>query len=165
MCMNRMPYSFSRGVTIIELVVSMVIITIAVAGVMALFLGTSRTSADPMVRAQSLAIAQSYMDEIMMQAYTPVASASGRSNYNDVDDYNAITAGSSIEDQFGNLIDIDMDGLDDLPGYTVEVTIALCTNVICVSDLTNQGAKKITIVVSHAGLGTDIPIIAYRTNY
>ncbi len=157
MCMNRMSYTLCRGVTIIELVVSMVIITIAVGGVMALFLGTTRTSADPMVRAQSLAIAQSYMDEIMMQAYTPTGSASGRSNYNDVDDYNAITAGSSIEDQFGNMI--------DMPGYTVAVTVVLCTNIICAAELSNRAAKKITIVVSHAGLGTDIPIIAYRTNY
>lgn len=171
--MNR-NYHLSKGVTLIELIVSMVIITVAVSGVMALFVGTTSSSADPMIRAQQLAIAQSYMDEIMMQPYSNDGATSGRENYNEVDDYNAITAGGSdsacsalscgIRNQFADIIDMDSNG-DDLAGYAVEVNVAVCTNALCASELTNIGAKKITITVTHAGLGTAIPIIAYRTNY
>lgn len=175
MSMNKSQYCLSRGVTLIELIVSMVIITIAVAGVMALFLGTTKTSADPMIRAQSIAIAQSYMDEILMQPYSNDGATSGRENYNEVDDYNAITPGGSdnacstsrcsIRDQFAQIIDINLDSADDLAAYAIDIDVTICTNIICASDFSSRGAKKITIVVSHSGLGTSIPITTYRTNY
>lgn len=155
--MNRKYFS-SHGVTLIELIVSIVIISIAVGGIMALFLGTSSSSADPMIRAQSLAIAQSYMDEIMMQAYTTDGATAGRSNYNDVDDYNAITAGSSIADQFGNSISA-------LSAYTIGVQVSACNPATCGSELNSVNAKKISVIVTHIGLGTDVPLIAYRADY
>ena len=146
-----------QGVTLIELVISIVIISIAVVGILSLFMGTSKTSADPMVRAQSLAIAQSYLEEIMMQPYSTDGATSGRANYNEVDDYNAITAGSSIEDQFGQAIVA-------LSAYSAEVNVALCT-AACGSALNSVSAKKITVTISHSGLGTSLPLIAYRTDY
>ncbi len=149
---------YSDGVTLIELVVSIVIISIAIVGIMMLFIGTTRTSADPMIRAQALAIAQSYMDEIMMQPYVTDGATSGRANYNEVDDYNAISAGSAIEDQFGNTI-------ASLSAYTIAVDVSLCSAAACGSALNSVSAKKIIVTVSNAGLGTAVPLSAYRTDY
>ncbi|WP_198262972.1 prepilin-type N-terminal cleavage/methylation domain-containing protein [sulfur-oxidizing endosymbiont of Gigantopelta aegis] len=148
------------GVTLIELVISIVIISIAIAGVTALFIGTSTTSADPMVRAQQLAIAKSYIDEIMMQPYENLVdgATTGRANYNEVDDYNAIIAGTAIADQYGNSISA-------LSGYSVEVVVSLCTVSSCGNELDAVSAKKIIVSISHAGLNTTIPLTAYRTDY
>ena len=146
-----------QGVTLIELVISIVIISIVVAGIISVLTVTTKTSADPMVRAQALAIAQSYLEEIMMQPYATDGTTSGRANYNEVDDYNAITAGSAIEDQFGNTI-------TSLSAYDAEVNVALCT-AACGSALNNAAAKKITVTIRHSGLGIAVPLTAYRTDY
>ncbi len=54
----------------IELVIFIVIIGVAMAGFVALFATTSRSSADPMVRKQMLAVAESLMEEVVMQPFT-----------------------------------------------------------------------------------------------
>ena len=156
--MSKLNHRYSHGVTLIELIISIVIISIAITGIMMLFAGTTKTSADPMVRAQALAIAQSYMDEIIMQPYTNDGNTSGRGNYNEVDDYNAITAGSTIEDQYGNPI-------SSLAPYSVEVNVSVCSTGSCSSQLSTVQAKKITVTVSHSGLGINVPLTAYRANY
>lgn len=154
----KCEYYASQGVTLVELVASIVIITVAVGGIIALIITTSSTSADPMVRAQSLAIAQSYMDEIMMQPYVTDGSTSGRGSYNEVDDYNSITVGSDVQDQFGNPITA-------LTGYSIAVDVSGCSLALCGSELNTVNAKKITVTVTHKGLGTSVPLVAYRANY
>ncbi len=156
--MNKINNKQSAGVTLIELIISMVIISIAVTGIMMLFAATMRSSADPMIRAQALAIAQSYMDEILMQAYSADGATAGRANYNEVEDYNAIVSGSPIEDQFGNPINA-------LSAYSIEVNVTLCNSGICNNPFNSVNAKKITLSVSHPALGSPVPLVAYRTDY
>jgi MSHA pilin protein MshD len=154
--MNKTLFPVSQGVTLIELIVSIVIISIAVSGIMSLYLGTSKSSADPMIRAQSLAIAQSYMDEIMMQAFVnpngacPAIPGATRSLYNDVCDYNNLSD-SGAADQNGNLITA-------LAAYHVAVAVVQ-------NSLQGIDAKKITVIVTHSDIGTSVPLVAYRTNY
>ncbi len=163
--------NYSQGVTLIELVVSIVIISIAVIGVMSLFLGTTKTSADPMIRAQALAIAQSYMDEIMMQPYSSVVNTSAtgtcsdgnppeksnRAKYNDINDYNALND-IGAHDQNGCLINA-------LAGYTITVQVNNCPNVACDASLNSSGMKKIQVDVLHSGLSTTVPLFSYRADY
>ena len=72
----------SRGVTLVELMVFIVIVGIAMAGMFAAFDTITRGSADPQVRKQVLAIAESLMDEIALLPFT----------YCDPDDPAAVTA-------------------------------------------------------------------------
>lgn len=144
--------SFSQGVTLIELVVSIVIITIAVSGVMSLFIGTSSTSADPMIRAQQLAIAQSYLDEIIMQPYSNDGATPGRADYNEIDDYNTGGIFQAVQDQFGRTI-------VSLSGYSVKVDVTP-SGLNGVSNI-----KKIIVTVRHGGLNTEVPMTAYRADY
>lgn len=153
---SKLPHQ--SGVTLIELIISIVIISIAITGIMMLFTGTMRTSADPMVRAQALAIARSYLDEIIMQPYSGDGPTTGRANYNEVDDYNAITAGSTVMDQYGNI-------LTALNAYRVEVKVSACTPGSCDAQLSAVNAKKIEVIVTHNGLNIQIPLTAYRTDY
>ncbi|MEO8143249.1 MAG: type II secretion system protein [Betaproteobacteria bacterium] len=75
----------SRGVTLVELIVFIVIVGVALAGLFAAFNTITAASADPQVRKQVLAIAESLMDEIMLKPFT----------YCDPDDANAATAADS----------------------------------------------------------------------
>lgn len=70
------------GVSLVELIVFIVVVSAAVAGVLAVFINSSRASADPMVQKQALAIAEAFMEEVQLQPFT----------YCDPDDANAATA-------------------------------------------------------------------------
>jgi MSHA pilin protein MshD len=74
-----------RGLSLIELLVFIVVVGIAVTGVVSVFSLNTRSSADPMVRKQALAIAESLLEEVLAKPYT----------YCDPDDAQADTATSS----------------------------------------------------------------------
>ncbi|MDP3419908.1 MAG: type II secretion system protein [Thiobacillus sp.] len=71
-----------RGLSLIELLVFIVVVGIAVTGVVSVFSFNTRSSADPMVRKQALAIAESLLEEVLAKPYT----------YCDPDDANVETA-------------------------------------------------------------------------
>ena len=59
-----------RGVTLIELVTSTVVVSIAVVGLLQIFTRTTASSADPQLRKQALAIAEAMLDEIEGARFT-----------------------------------------------------------------------------------------------
>ena len=59
-----------RGVTLIELVVFIVVVSLALAGVLKALEIVTRSSSDPLVRKQALAIAESLLLEIEQQPFT-----------------------------------------------------------------------------------------------
>jgi len=76
-----------RGVTLVELVVFIVIMGVALAGVLKVLEITGRNSADPLVRKQALSIAESLLLEIQQQPFT----------FCDPDDANASAATSTTD--------------------------------------------------------------------
>ena len=71
-----------RGVSLVELIVFIVIVSTAVMGVLGVLGIATRSSADPMIQKQALAIAEALLEEIQLQPFT----------YCDPDDANASTA-------------------------------------------------------------------------
>jgi MSHA pilin protein MshD len=71
-----------RGVTLVELIVFIVIVSTAVAGVLMTLDLSNRSSADPMIQKQALAVAEALLEEVQLQPFT----------YCDPDDANAATA-------------------------------------------------------------------------
>lgn len=65
-----MSRSRERGLTLAEVVIFIVVVGIAIVGVVVLFNQLTKQSADPGVRKQALAIAQSLMEEIQLQPFT-----------------------------------------------------------------------------------------------
>lgn len=58
-----------QGVTLIELIIAIVVLGIAVVGVLTALGRTTLFQVDPMLRAQSLALAQSFMDEVTAKPF------------------------------------------------------------------------------------------------
>ncbi|MDK9703317.1 MAG: type II secretion system GspH family protein [Sulfuritalea sp.] len=74
-----------RGLTLIELVVFIIIVGVALAGVLTVLNVTAKSSADPLIRKQMLAIAEALLEEVQLQSFT----------WCDPDDPNAATASSA----------------------------------------------------------------------
>lgn len=118
----RRPRAPLRGFTLIEAVIAMVVLAAATTGVLLIFANATANSADPQVRAQARAVAEAYMDEILLQPYAdPDGGETGsdegesRGGYDDVWDYDDIGS-ESPTDMFGNAI-------SGLGAYTVTVTL------------------------------------------
>ena len=68
-----------RGVTLVELIVFIVVVGTAAMGVLLAIDVAARSSADPMIQKQALAVAESLLEEVQLQPFT----------YCDPDDPNA----------------------------------------------------------------------------
>lgn len=160
------------GVTLIELIVAMLIVGVAMAGMMSVFVATSRGSADPMLRAQAQLIAESYLEEILLKRfYDPdldrvcQPAEALRSSYDNVCDYDPTGAGvtdNPPRDQLGTAIVA-------LAGYAVTVQVARDATVT-LNGLTNGGGpteiRVLRIDVTVVGPGAArASVTGYRTNY
>ncbi|MGH8634737.1 MAG: hypothetical protein ACRET7_11480, partial [Burkholderiales bacterium] len=75
----------SLGLSLVELIVFIVIVGAAVAGIIGVITVTTRASADPVIHKQALAIAEAVLEEVQLQPFT----------YCDPDDPTAATADAS----------------------------------------------------------------------
>lgn len=151
-----------QGTTLIELLVSIVILSVAVTGIMMVITQLAGSSADPMLREQATAIAQSYMEEVLLQPLTDpqggetngAEAGEVRPVYDDVWDYAGLNDSTGALDQSGTAI-------TGLEAYNIDITIAGST----LGPGAGSPAVRIEVRVTHdASNGTDIPLIAYRLN-
>lgn len=82
MCINR---TRQRGISLIELIMFIVIVSVALAGILLVMNVTTKSSSDPLIRKQALAIAESLLEEVALMPFT----------YCDPDDLNAASAVSA----------------------------------------------------------------------
>ena len=141
----------SRGMTLIELILSIVVIGVGLTGVLVAFNQAVSHSADPMVRKQMVAIAEEMMDEVGLKPFAAAANTApagcARNTYNDVADYKTTTG----------ICDIDGTAIPSLSTYNVAVAVtagALPNGV---------AALRIAVTVTH---GTDtLTLVGYRTGW
>jgi MSHA pilin protein MshD len=110
------------GMTLVELVITIVIIGIAAAALFSAMAAITGRSADPLLRQQSLAVAEAYLEEVLLQpfldptgAVCPAAPA-GRANFDNVCDYNGLND-EGARNAFGQAIAA-------LASYRVQVTVS-----------------------------------------
>jgi type II secretory pathway pseudopilin PulG len=112
-----------RGLSLVELIMFIVIVGAAVAGIIAVISRTTQSSADPMVRKQALSIAEAVLEEVRLQPFT----------YCDPDDPTAATAtlGSGAAMAFVASADAGRTSLGDLtinkPTGTVENNVMVAS--------------------------------------
>lgn len=154
-----MTKRLQKGFTLIELLIFIVVVGVGLAGILSVMNTVVKSSADPMVRKQTLAVAESLLEEILLKDYakpsgsTVAGFSSGGSRvlYDCVDDYNNYTA-NPITDVLGTSV-------AGLVNYSISPAIV----VVSSADLTGVAAKKITVSVS--GPGGTLSLSGYRSNY
>lgn len=141
-----------QGVTLVELVISIVIVAIAISAVLGTLTFASTSSADAMVRQQAVAIANAYLEEALLKPYIDPDGSDGESNrtaFDDVDDYDGLSD-DGAHDQFGNALA----GLDQYGAHMQVVPEAIG----------GVPALRVDVTVTHAGTPT-ATLSGYRTNY
>jgi MSHA pilin protein MshD len=145
-----------QGVTLIELVVTITIITIAVTGIIGALSQYAVRSTDRMVQQQAAAIASSYLDEIMQKPYNDPNGGieTTRDQFDNVGDYAGLPD-NVVRDQQGVAI-------PGLAAYQVSVAIIPST----LPGLPGSGAAQlINVTVTHPSSGVTVLMSGYKTNY
>jgi MSHA pilin protein MshD len=146
--LGRRPH---QGVSLIELIVFIVVVSIALTALLAVYIQSSSNSVDPIIRVRLLEAAQSKLDEIIALKYDEATPSGG------------IPACDSTQSTLSctNTPDADMDDVDDFhnatdapfPNYQRQVTVT-----------TEASRKRITVTVS-APDGQTLTLAAYRYNF
>ena len=158
-------YTRSAGVTLIELIVALVIMGVALAGVVAVYASTTRASVDPVIVQQMQAIADNMMEEVLLKPYAPgpapgAGAGGARVNFDDVRDYDGY--GQAIQ----GIRDVEGNAIPGLERYTVLVTVA----PTALTNIANTDALQIVVMVSVNGsaANTSLPrpivLTGWRTN-
>ena len=160
MCTRRIhtkPQSAARqsGVTLIELVVAIVIVAMAATAILGAMASITMRGAETMVRQQAVAVAEAYLEEILLQ---PVAFPGGvlpttRATFNDEDQYNGLSD-VGAHDQFGNAIAF-------LAGYNVSVAV---TQTTALTGIAAAQARQINVTVTDPN-GVTVRLTGYRANF
>lgn len=142
-----------RGFSLPELIVLIVVLSIAMAGVMVVFTNTVRGSANPIVAKQALAIAEAMLDEIQLAPYASVTgSGANRQDFNDALDYDGYSTA-------GGMVGIDGVAIPGLAAYNV-------VNVSVTAQALNGVAEALRIVVTVSGPPPfTLTIEGYKVNY
>jgi MSHA pilin protein MshD len=145
-----------RGVTLVELVVAITIVAIAVTTILGAFAAVATRSADAMMQQQAIAIAESYLSEILQRWVIDPNGAppnTGRASWDLVDQYNGLV--EAPHDQFGNAI-------ASLSSYTVSVSTSQSSAFS--PGVPATAIRRIDITVSYPPSASVI-LSGYRTHY
>ncbi|NKB38804.1 MAG: prepilin-type N-terminal cleavage/methylation domain-containing protein [Gammaproteobacteria bacterium] len=171
-----------KGFTLIEIVISIVIVGIALSTLILVTAKSTERSVDPLYQEQANAIAQAYMEEIMQKNFCDpdwdmdcrtncVTSAclsckgmgsgwttESRANYDDVCDYSGTD--NPPLDQNG---DVFATGLGD---YSVTVSIDDSATATLDTLAGNNGeVVRIDVTVSNPGMRNDVQLSSFRANF
>ncbi len=139
-----------RGVSLLELVAFLVIVSIASSALLATYANSAKRNADPIIMVRTLELAQAKLDEIMALKYDANTPTGG-----------IPACGSTGGPACNNTPDADMNDVDDFnnvsdtpyTGYTRNVTVTTSNNL-----------KLITVTVS-APKSVSLTLAAYRANF
>ncbi|HEX5048147.1 MAG TPA: prepilin-type N-terminal cleavage/methylation domain-containing protein [Gammaproteobacteria bacterium] len=151
---RRLAARHQRGATLIELVISIVVVAVAVSAILGLLARNAATSADAMVLAQAVSVAEAYIEEITLKPLVDPDGVNGegaRSAYDDVNDYNGLVD-VGARDQFGSAIPA-------LAGYTVAVGVSASS---ALPGVPGSAAARVDVRVTFSP-GVDFTISSYKT--
>jgi MSHA pilin protein MshD len=173
----------ARGLSLIELLIFIAVVSLALAGVLQVFLQSISRSADPMLRRQELAIAESMLEEVSLMPFTfcqssdpNVATATSTAGcslapdgigpeagenrfvtpqFDNVNDYNGYAMNSGI-------VDITNTAVPGLSAYTASVTVANAT----LNSISSSSGDALLITVKVTGPnGSSVTLQGYRARY
>ena len=140
--------------TLVELVISIVVVSIAVSAVLGVLSSNVEHSADAMVVSQAVSIAEAYIEEISLKPFDDPDGIDGeasRADFDDVDDYDGLLDAGAV-DQFGNPI-------PSLAAYAVSVSV---TGSGVLPGVPAADALRIDVRVTQLPY-VDLTVSGYRT--
>lgn len=172
--------SFHRqsGLTLVELIVAMIVISVGVAGVLSAFNISVRASVDPMLAKQAVAVGEALLEEVRLAPST----------FCDPDDANAETAASSaacaslpegIGPEAGDVRPFDnvndyhglaLNPITDVGGVAVAglngFTAAISVQPAILNSISDVSGEALRIIVSVTAPSGDVfTVEGYRTRY
>jgi MSHA pilin protein MshD len=159
--MSMMTFNPSRGFTLIEMVIAIVVLAAATSGILFSFTQNIGKSADPMIQVQANIIAQGYLEEAMLKPYndpdggeTGSCEEGARIQYDDVADYDCINDTAGALDQFGG-------SLAGLSAYNISISVST-VNIGAPA----VSARRIVVTVTHDSYSNiNFVLTGYRTSY
>jgi MSHA pilin protein MshD len=175
------------GFTLIEIIVGLVLGTLAIAMVATLIVPLYTRSVEPILQIRAAELAQALLEDALARPFDhntplggqPPCSAGGpvtctaagnlgpesgeldRGDFTDVDDYHRFCGGSHpIEDIEG--VDLTASGV--FAGYSFETCVVYDGNFDGVAD-SDMAAKLVTVTVTPPGAAAPVVASAYRGNY
>jgi MSHA pilin protein MshD len=155
MCTSR-----HLGFSLVELLISIVIMGVGLAGLMSVIPFAIRSSADPLITKQALTIAEGLLNEISSKPFSNptngfagAATQANRALFDDVSDYNGYSSVGAYAIAGGAPI-------AGLTNYNVSVSVA----GTALSGATAVDSLLITVTVTYPG-GTSVSVSTYRLNY
>lgn len=154
--MNR---SHNKGFSLVELIFFIVVVGVGVAGIILVSNTVVKSSADPLVRKQTVAVAESLLEEILLKEYAkpPGSSVVGfggggaRNLYDCVDDFNGYATS-------GGVVDVSGVAVSGLSSYDISPAVTVTTVT-----LGSISVKR--VVVSVTGPQGAISLVGYRGSY
>ena len=142
-----------RGATLVELIVTIVVIAAAVFGVIALTSATATRSADTMVQVQAVVIGESYLNEILQKPFGSDCGPCTRLQMDKVADYNGLLD-VGVHDATGAPV-------ANLGNYNVRVTVA--NSALGAGPAVPLPQSELVTVTVTAPNGRSIALSGYRT--
>lgn len=178
---NSRVFKSQRGISFVELIMFIVIVSVAVAGVLLTLSTTVKASADPMVQKQALSVAESLLDEIALRPVTrcdpdgpdpdgqtgpaPCAIAEAIGPEGGESRYSATTPFDNANDYHGfsmsPIRDAENNAIPGLASYTATVTVANTA----IASVNGGDAVLVTARVFGPGNKPDIAISSVRIRY
>ena len=145
-----------RGVTLIELIVAITIVSIAATTILGTMGTVASRSADAMIQQQAIAIGQAYLDEILQRwVVDPNGTPpnTGRGSWDLIDQYNGLSD-TGARDQFNNAIAA-------LSAYNVSVAVVSSS---ALTGIASTAVRRVDVTVTRAPNVT-VTLSGYRTSY
>ena len=162
-----------RGFTLIEMIIFIVIVGVGVTGILSVMNQVAMHSADPLVRKQTSAMAESVLEEILLKSYCNPATVNSTTSpptcgaasantfwadFDNVDDY-----ATKTQDYFGRSTPTDSPASASpnsrwpLSGYTMTISVGAEAAV------SGQNMKKVTVTVTRGN--ESVAVVGYRANF
>jgi MSHA pilin protein MshD len=175
-----------RGLSLIELLMFIGIVSIALAALLRVFVQATAASADPMVRRQALAIAESLLEEVQLMPFTfcdsedasvetATSAVTGPTGCTGAPEASGPEAGETRTalpsfDHVNDYHGLSMAGIRDLSGsavpglgsYSADISVAAAD----LGSLTaaSGDALRVTVLVTGPG-GTQVSLVGYRSRH
>lgn len=159
---NRHP-ARSAGMTLVELVLAIALAGLMVAGIMSSYSAIAGRSADPMIRIQTVAVAESLLEEALLKPFLdpatltrcPPSPGGARDNFNNICDYAGYSA-SAVTLPNGAAV-------TGLENYAIAISVEdIASGEL--GSVPTQCALKVTVTVT-SPLHEATILTGYRTDY